>query len=162
MPRKRRLLTLLPLLAVLAAAVYAPAASASTSQISIFQAGGGPAQATASLSTIKALGATEIRVFMPWAAIASQSKQPANPSSPASYPAANWAQFDQLVKTAQADRIAVDFDIGNPAPHWAEAPGGASGPERSGVWKPNAADFGSFVKAVATRYSGHYAGLPQV
>jgi hypothetical protein len=161
MPPKRTLLTLLLTLAA-AIVVQLPTAAASTTQVSIFQAGGGATQATVSLPTIRALGASEIRVFIPWTSIASASKQPTDPANPASYPAANWAQYDDLVKAAKAANITVDFDIGNPAPRWAEASGGPSSPERSGVWKPNAADFGAFVNAVATRYSGHYEGLPRV
>jgi hypothetical protein len=148
-----------PVLAV-SAALHVSAASASSTQISIMTAASA-GSATAELSTLRALGVTEVRVPLSWASVAPAGKQPSNPSSPNSYPASAWAQYDAFDTAAAADRITVDFDIGNPSPRWAQAGGAPGYLKNSGNWKPNAAEFGSFVKAVATRYNGHN-GLPRV
>lgn len=158
MPRKRRLLTLLPALA-LALAVHAPVASASTTQVSLFQDDVGVAGNPATtLSALKTLGVSEVRETIYWKNIA-PSKKPKNASSPAAYSASAWAPYDNIVKIARTDGITVEFDIAQPAPPWAEG----AGPRNKGSqYKPNAADFGAFVKAVGTRYDGHYDGLPKV
>jgi hypothetical protein len=146
--------------AATAALIAAPAASASTTQVSLFQDDGAiTANPGGALSTLRSLGVTEIRQFIFWSHVASGSRQPRNPSNPASYPAVNWAPYDNVVRAARQNGIAVEFDIVGPVPSWAEG----SGPRNKGQeYKPNAADYGSFVKAVGTRYSGHYAGLPRV
>ena len=54
--------------------------------------------------------------------------------------------------------IAIDFTIDGPAPLWATgsgAPRGTTGYFR-GAWQPSAKEFGYFVRAVGTRYSGSY------
>ena len=73
----------------------------------------------------------------------------------ASYPAANWSIYDQIVRDAHADGITVDFSLTGPAPLWAAAVVSPR-PENYGEWKPSATAFGQFVEAVATRYSGSY------
>jgi hypothetical protein len=162
MPSKR-LLTLLPALA-LAAAVHAPVAVASSNQVSIFQDDAGllGPSAASTLATIKGLGASEVRVSLPWANIATASRQPGSPSSAGSYPAANWAPYDAIDRLAAANGVKLEFDVGYPIPKWAQGKGRAQGVGSGVPWKPNAADFGSFVKAVGTRYSGSFDGLPAV
>ncbi|HTW13018.1 MAG TPA: hypothetical protein VME01_09755, partial [Solirubrobacteraceae bacterium] len=74
-----------------------------------------------------------------------------------------------IVRAAQAEGIRVDLDITGAPPRWAEAKNVPSKflKEHYG-WNPNASDFGQFVRAVATRYSGHFtpagatAPLPKV
>lgn len=149
---------LLPALA-LALAVHAPVAAASTTQASMFQddaiVSGNPA---GTLSQLKALGVTEVRQTIFWINIAN-GRKPKNPSSPSSYPASAWAPYDAIVREAKALGITIDFDIAGPAPSWAEGPG----PKHKGSeYKPNASDYGSFVKAVGTRYDGRYDGLPKI
>jgi hypothetical protein len=134
--------------------------------ISIF---GDPAQLAAApaatLDTLRRLGVEYVRVTVPWGAVApdpSAAAPPAgfNASSPAAYPQSAWAPYDTLVRDATARGIGVDLDPVAPAPKWAigrgEPPGGLPG-----VWEPSAADFGQFVRALGTRYSGHFtpAGL---
>jgi hypothetical protein len=96
---------------------------------------------------------------MPWGTVApdpDSSRAPAgfHASDPGAYPAAGWAAFDAIVRDAKARGVAVDLTIGQPAPQWATAQGSPPGPP--GVWKPSATAFGAFMRAVGTRYSGHY------
>jgi hypothetical protein len=153
---------LLPVaLVLLAGALYAPAAWASTSQQSIFQDDDqlrtNPA---GTLATFRALGVDRIRVSVEWSliaptALATHPPRGFNGRDPGAYPAAGWAAYDAMVRDAQADGIAVYFDLTGPAPRWAEGPGEpAGGP--FGVWKPSPSAFGSFARAVGTRYNGSY------
>jgi hypothetical protein len=51
--------------------------------------------------------------------------------------------------------MGIDMTLSPPPPRWAEGPG-APHPATQTEWRPNAQEFGQFVRAVATRYSGHY------
>jgi hypothetical protein len=101
-------------------------------------------------------------VFMPWGSIAPDSLSRKRPqfdaSSPAAYPAANWTTYDLVVRAAAARGIGLDLALEAPAPLWATAPGVPAGTAASflGSWEPSAKEFGYFVTAVGTRYSGHY------
>ncbi len=163
----RRLLTLLLLLAppALLAAALVPAAGASTTQTAIFQDDQhlftNPA---GTLTALRTLGVSEVRVSLFWASVATGGNPGRQASNPAAYPAANWARYDNVVRAASARGIAVLFDIQSPVPIWAS---GGGYPRNGGSrfrlsWKPDPVAFGAFVKAVGTRYSGHYAGLPRV
>jgi hypothetical protein len=145
-------------LAMAAAIVSLPArAVAQTGQIAMFQDDArmltvpGP-----TLETMRELGAGVVRVTLAWNTVAPTQRPPGfNPVLPASYPAGNWAIYDQIVRDAHADGIAVDFSLTGPAPLWATGSGQPS-PGNYGEWKPSATAFGQFVEAVATRYSGSY------
>ncbi|MBV8220688.1 MAG: hypothetical protein JO325_19670, partial [Solirubrobacterales bacterium] len=165
----KRLLPLAALLASMAAINAAPAA-ASTTQVALFQADpqvlSNPA---GTLQTLRDLGVGMVRVNLTWNAIAPSALSTSRPkgfdaTNPAAYPAGGWAPYDNVVRIAAADHIAVDFTINGPAPLWATgsgAPRGTTGYFRAD-WEPSAAEYGSFVKAVGTRYSGSYRGLPRV
>jgi hypothetical protein len=101
-----------------------------------------------------------VRVSVPWYYIAPDinSKQPPvgfNPTDPADYPAVKWGLWDEIVTDAHAEGMTVDFDLMGGAPRWALGPGRPAG-NTNPNWEPNAADFGAFVRAVGTRYSGDY------
>jgi hypothetical protein len=125
----------------------------------------------AALAQFKALGVDRVRVYLPWNAIAPAPGSRVAPTfraaDPAAYPSTGWSPYDQIVEAARARGIGLDFTLGGPAPVWAQGPGA---PQHGGVgvWKPSAPDFGAFVKAVGTRYSGTYrapgaaAPLPRV
>jgi hypothetical protein len=158
MPHTRRFLTALPALA-LAVLALAPAATASTGQVAIFQDDGGVlSNPNATLQTIRSLGATEVRVFVPWGNIA-PAKKPSkgfDATNPADYAPEAWGPYDALVTIAKQDGINVMFDVVNPAPTWAQASGAPSNPQFRGGWKPDAAAFGQFIRALGKRYSGSY------
>jgi hypothetical protein len=118
------------------------------------------AQPGATLDLLRRLGVGTVRVYMAWAALApdaTSSKRPTgfDGSTPAGYPTASWAPYDVIIRDAVARGIGVLLDPGAPAPQWATGRGAPRGGV-FGAWKPSAAQYGRFVHAVATRYSGHY------
>jgi hypothetical protein len=141
-------------------------ASASTSQVSIFETGGeifgNPA---AELEQLRTLGVDQLRVNLSWASIAPQATsrhRPAhfNGASPAAYPAASWVPWDALIKDAHAAGITINLDLAGKAPLWAE-PAAAPSHEQ-GSYAPDPKAFQAFAQAVGKRYSGSYQGLPRV
>jgi hypothetical protein len=133
-------------------------AMASTTQVSIIQ--DDPSMmynAGPTLARLRLLGVQQVRVLVRWLFIAPNSgsyKRPAhfNAVDPASYPAKNWQQWDNMVKAAQANGIQLIFDVAGGAPLWATGPG-ATGHSN---WEPNTSQYGQFVHALGTRYSGAY------
>jgi hypothetical protein len=162
-------------LAALGAVASLPAtASASHTQLAIIQDGSDLSNPSAAFQEFRQLGANTVRVVVPWFQIApspSSTKKPNfNATDPNAYPAANWVTFDNIVRAAAADGITVDITLSGGAPKWAEAKAPAS-PGANPLflaWKPNAAAYGQWVKAMGTRYSGHFtpkgatAALPAV
>jgi hypothetical protein len=154
------------LLAVLVAALLgaAPAALGSASQESTFQDDnllvyGKPKAVGETLDTLKGLGVDRIRVSVFWRIVAPAPDSPAKPdrfdgTDPAAYPKNAWDRYDTLLSLAAERGIAVNLDITSPAPNWATGT-----PQRTDIdptYEPSAAEFGAFVRAVATRYSGSY------
>ncbi len=128
----------------------------------------------AALQSFKQLGVGVVRVFIRWGMIApdasSTSRDPAfNAADPAAYPAANWATYDAIVRDAHALGLQLDFTVSGGAPLWAQAVGIPFGFDTPVyAWQPSAAEYGQFVRALGTRYSGSYvpagqsAPLPRV
>ncbi len=120
-----------------------------------------PQHMASTLREIKALGVDRVKVTVVWSLIApdasSQHKPKFDPTDPAAYPYGAWTRWDQLVAWCRLLGLKVYFQIGPPAPLWA-----TSGPKEKGRqgydWseKPNAKDFGEFVRAIGRRYSGSY------
>jgi hypothetical protein len=157
-------------------ATFAPAAHASRQQVAILEDDrlllADPA---ATLQEFRHLGVGMVRLLARWSWIApnpsSHTMPQFNATDPNAYPAANWAALDAVVLDAEADGIQVMLDPTAFAPLWAQGPN----PGRYGAqynteyaWKPSASEFGQFVQAVATRYSGSFvppgatAPLPRV
>jgi hypothetical protein len=163
---------LLPLIAAaLLLAALPSAASASATQESMFQDDpllvyGAPAEVDSTLDTIASLGVDRIRISVFWANVAPANDQLQKPSfdatDPAAYPASGWAPYDHLIKDALARGILVDLDITSPVPRWAASAAPSDRQDLQKNWGPNPVEFGEFVKAVGTRYSGSYMGLPRV
>jgi hypothetical protein len=112
------------------------------------------------LELMRRLGVGRVKVFIPWNAIApnplSRARPRFNATDPAAYPAA-WSGYDAIVRDASARGIALYFAVGGPAPLWAAGRGAPPhAPYGGAAWKPSAAQFGLFVRAVATRYDGRY------
>ena len=66
------------------------------------------------------------------------------------------------MRAAKAVGVGVFLTLEGPAPLWAagtDVPPGTN-PVLEGYWKPSAAEFGQFVRAVATRYGGGFAPAP--
>lgn len=111
------------------------------------------------ISLAQSLGVDRLHVAMYWNEVAPSPsavhKPHFNASDPADYSAAAWAPYDAVVRDLQGTGVGIDLAIMGPPPRWASAPG-APHPATQTEWRPSAADYGQFVKAVATRYSGHY------
>jgi hypothetical protein len=95
-----------------------------------------------------------------WQLIAPRPNSRHRPASfdatdPASYPAGDWRTWDGIVLAARQAGIKVLFDVMGGAPLWATGHG-APTDKRYYQWQPSAAEYGAFVHAVATRYSGSY------
>ncbi|HEY5431487.1 MAG TPA: hypothetical protein VIK04_20395 [Solirubrobacteraceae bacterium] len=149
--------------AAVAGAAFLPAtALASHSQVAIIQDASDLGNAPAAMQQFRQLGASTVRVVVPWQQVApsanSKKKPRFNATDPNAYPAANWAPFDNVVRAAQQDGLKIDFTVTGGAPRWAEAnpPKAANANAAFFAWKPNDADYGQFVRAVGTRYDGHF------
>jgi hypothetical protein len=116
----------------------------------------------ATLDELKRLGVDRVKVFMHWADVAPDPSSHTRPhfddSSPAAYPAAGWRPFDAVVRAAAARGVGLDVTLLGRAPLLAVGPSVPKGTASNdlGVWEPSAKEFGRFVRAVATRYNGHY------
>jgi hypothetical protein len=146
------------------AALRAAPATASVTQESIFQDDNQlRANPTGTMQTLRDLGVQRVRVNLTWNTVAPSATSTREPShfkatDPAAYAASAWAPYDNIVRAALAYGIGVDFTIDGPAPLWATgsgAPRGTTGDFRA-AWEPSATQFGYFVRAVGTRYSGSY------
>jgi hypothetical protein len=101
-------------------------------------------------------------IYVVWRGTAPNSPPPGfNASDPAD-PAYDWSVADGAVRDAQARGLKVVLAITR-APAFAEGSGRPSvdqAPE--GTWKPDPVALGEFTRAIATRYSGTFGGLPAV
>ena len=144
---------MLPVLVVVACALaWAPAASASSSQFTIFEApremlhdDGGIREGT--LDEVDALGADAIRLTIYWRDVAPDAgaaKVPAfDERSPASYA---FARYDRAIDAARARGLRVLLTVSGPVPRWATAA------RADTVSRPSPTRFGRFMTAVGTHF----------
>jgi hypothetical protein len=102
-------------------------------------------------------GADVVRLSTGWEGIA--PRRPERPDDPAD-PAYDWRGLDAAVTAASARGLEVILGFTG-APRWAEGPNRPRA-AHPGTWRPDAAAYGAFARALATRYSGRYGGLPRV
>jgi hypothetical protein len=162
--RIARLLCLLTL--TVAAWLPAATASASKSQETIFEddtllVTKSPATVRSTLDTMRSLGADRVRVLMFWDQIAFDAGSRTSPTpddsradNPESWNPAGWAQYDVIVREAEARGINVDLNLAPPAPLWATLV--TDDPELQNHYKPIASWFRHFAAAAGKRYSGSY------
>ena len=106
----------------------------------------------AELDKARRANATVVRTLVEWRSIA--PRRPSNAASPFST-AYRFDDLDELVRNAQVRGMEVLMTIWG-TPKWAN---GNKGPQYLPT-KP--ADFQNFARALASRYSGRYAGYPFV
>ena len=112
---------------------------------------------------LRDLGVEQVRVNLTWNTIApsaplDQAARRLQRHRPAAYSAGGGRRTTRSSGTPRPTDIGVDFTVNGPAPLWATgsgAPRGTTGYFRA-EWQPSATEFGYFVKAVGTRYSGSY------
>jgi hypothetical protein len=165
-PLKTRVVTGVTLMVSLIAAAglaLPGAASASKTQLQMFQDGGQLlADPAGALAKFRALGANSVRVVVFWYQIAPHPearKMPKfNATDPNAYPAANWKVWDTIVRDAAADGMKVDLTVTGGSPTWSDGPGIPRSYLRNAhwAWKPNAAQYGQFMQAMGKRYSGTF------
>ena len=110
------------------------------------------------LDLLKRLGVSRVKVFLAWNSVAPTPTARQAPrfdaTNPAAYPRGAWNQYDAIIRAAKTRGVAIDMTLGAP-PLWAAGPG-APAPGPYPQWKPSSSEFGAFVLAVGTRYSGAY------
>jgi hypothetical protein len=151
----RRLLPLL-LLAVLAA--IPATASASSSQVTTFEAPRellSAATRDATLNQITGFGVTRVRQLVYWRDYApdpdSRTKPSFDASDPNAYPAGTWGNLDGLVAAAKAHGVSVMLTLTGPVPRW------ATRDKKDNLSYPDAKEFGAFATAVGRRYGDDVA-----
>jgi hypothetical protein len=111
----------------------------------------------ANMDLLQRLGVGLVRLDVNWATVApdpTSAHQPAfNARDPSAYPA--MTRYDALIRGLMARHIGIDLALIGPPPRWAEGRG-APTPSTQPFWKPDAGDYTDFVRAVGTRYSGHF------
>ena len=126
-----------------------------------------PTHEVAVLKQLHSLGVDIVKVSVVWWLLApdpTASKPPKfDATNPAAYPPGAWNRYDLLVRTAHQLGMKVYFQITPLDPKWAKAKGNP--PEGKTLGRaPDLTLFSQFVKAIGTRYSGHYGSpaLPRV
>ena len=82
--------------------------------------------------------------------------EPTTPRDPAD-PRYDFSELDDAVREADRQGLEIMMTLQR-APEWAES---EPNNEDRGAWKPDVDDYGDYVHAVATRYSGSYADPEQ-
>ncbi|WP_028057654.1 cellulase family glycosylhydrolase [Candidatus Solirubrobacter pratensis] len=146
----RRLLFLLPLLAAL---VLPAAASASSRQVTTFEAPRellSAATRNQTLDRITSFGVTSIRQLVYWRDYAPDPQSKTRPafdaSNPDAYPSGTWGNLDALVAAAKAKGVSVMLTLTGPVPKW------ATRAKKDTLSYPDPKEFGAFATAVGRRY----------
>jgi hypothetical protein len=101
----------------------------------------------------KHVGAQIVRLAVSWSAVAPATRPPGFDAAADSSPAYDWTPVDAAVRQLTAEGFTVFIQLQS-APTWAEGPHMPAS-ATPGSWEPNAAAFGQFATALATRYDGH-------
>lgn len=147
----RRLLLLIPLLALCA---WAPTAAASARQTVTFEAPRELLSASTraeTLDQIQAFGVTRVRQLVYWRDYAPEPESKTKPAGfdaadPASYPADKWDNLDGLIAAAKQRGIDVTLTLTGPVPRW------ATKSKKDTYTEPLPAEFGAFATAMGRRY----------
>ena len=121
-----------------------------------------PEQSRRSVPGVPALGANTVRVVVPWSRSLPARAPPRSPTSTPPIPTPiqrPWAPFDNIVRAAASRRHDRRLHGDGRRAALGREARLAEGRRRQPLffaWKPNAADYGQFVQAVGTRYSGHF------
>jgi hypothetical protein len=133
---------------LVAAAVGAPAAEASSRQLTIIQDDAQVRNATdATLDEFDALGVDVVKINLYWDEVAPNGRRkPAgfDGANPAGY---NWGSYDNAVRGILARGMQPFLSIGGRAPDWASGRRG-----RRGTYRPSAREFRRFAAAAGQRF----------
>jgi hypothetical protein len=153
----------MPILGVLATAA-AQSAHASANQLSMMMDDdqliyGSAKDRDLTLYRMKQYGVDAVRVTVLWSVVAQDAMKGSRAkkfraADPKTYPHYTWDRYDDLVEAAKVFGITVLFNVTGPGPAWAQRPTKDKLSARS--YKPYEGKYYEFVKALGTRYSGHY------
>ncbi len=138
----------LALLALLAAALLAPAAApASSAQVMTFEAPGellDDSEREATLDEIQAFGVKRVRALVYWREFSARPNSRRPPSfdraDPDAYPAGTWDRLDRLVDSTERRGIELQVTLTGPVPTW------ATRTRRGHLNTPGAREFGRWVQ----------------
>lgn len=105
------------------------------------------------ISRARAVGASRVRLSASWVGIAPSAPTAAQAVDPG-WSGYRFAALDLQVRSAVAGGTTPFINV-TTAPAWAEGPARPAS-ARAGVWKPDPAAYGAFMRAVAARYSGGF------
>jgi hypothetical protein len=137
-------------LALLLAALLAPAAHADKTQYMTFEAPRDLLDAAtrpAAMDTIASLGVNRLRVILTWSKVApsagSRTKPSVDLTDPANYA---WGEYDALLTAAKERGWPVLLTVSGPVPKW------ATKSRKDNVTNPRPAEFQAFMTAVGRHY----------
>ena len=114
----------------------------------------GPQRAMA-LPMARAAGASYVRLFVAWRAIAPATPPPGFVATDPTSPGYTWGNMDAILGEVEAAGLTPILDIITP-PTW----GYDVGPDGVNGGSPNVADLADFATALATHYNGLATGAP--
>jgi hypothetical protein len=123
------------------------------------------ADPVAALDLLRSLGVSDVRISVGWTSLAPDPVSRTPPRRfraglPSSYPTAEWAPYDAVIQDATARGMGVYLMLTGPAPLWATRPAPkGSATHNPAVYEPSPIQFGAFVRAVGTRYDGHFTPI---
>ena len=146
---------ILPIAAALAALCHASAAHAAGPQLGIADDRillGGGAPAAEAVQQWKTLGVQQVRINAMWNRIAPNPRSKTRPAgfdaADPSSPGYDWLPLDNAINLLAANGIEPIVMITGPGPYW----GSRYPSHKSGTYYPSPSAYGSFARAVATRY----------
>lgn len=150
-----RLKLVFVVLAACVACLPAATASASTTQLSLFQDDGqlllGGTAADEALNKMQAMGVDIVKISVHWRAVAPDPESSTTPAvdltDPANY---NWSIIDHVVQGISARGMTPWLLVGTPSPNWAATRNSQT--RQPGVYQPDPAGFGRFTEAVAKHF----------
>jgi hypothetical protein len=146
------------LIVCLLVALALPAgAAAGTTQRSLIQDDlqllqSGAAAREHALDDVTRLGADGVRALVMWRSVAPRSRPRGfDPADPADYAPRRWNPLDGLVRGLAARELELLLSPSLPMPSWA-----SECKRHRDVCRPDALEYGRFLRALGTRYSGTY------
>ena len=143
----------LPIAILLALLVLPGAASASSRQVTSFEAPGAllrDSERESTLDEIQRMGVAQIRQLVYWRQFSAQPNSKRAPqfdaANPDKYPAGTWDLLDRLVDSTTRRGMQLQLTVTGPVPKW------ATKRKRGHIGDPSPRLFGRWVRAVVARY----------
>ena len=144
---------LLPIAILLVLLVLPAAASASSRQVTSFEAPGAllrDSERESTLDEIQRMGVAQIRQLVYWRQFSAQPNSKRAPqfdtANPDKYPAGTWDLLDRLVDSTTRRGMQLQLTVTGPVPKW------ATKRKRGHIDDPSPRLFGRWVRAVVARY----------